>query len=125
MMEKLSEEQYNAVLAELQQKAEDLQMRLAREELDSLREKFGKETVAVVYGDDEIKDAVRVFEEAEIVMLDGESYSFSDIIEYDDLKNKINICIAYPDIEIKIKNNAQKGKILAILDNIIRKNNEK
>ena len=123
-MEKLSEEQYQAILAELQQKAEDLQKRLAREELDSLREKFGKETVAVVYGDDEIKDAVRVFEGPEIVMLDGEAYSFEDILEYEDLKEAINICIAYPDIKIEAKNQVMKAKILDILDKILKKNEE-
>lgn len=120
----LTEEQYNEILAELQLKAEDLQKRLAREELALLRKKYGKESSCVVYGDDEVKNAIRVFEEAEIVMIDGESYSFSDIIEYDDLKNKINICIAYPDVEIKAQNKVQKGKILAILDIILRKNNE-
>ena len=123
-MEKLSEEQYNAVLAELTRQKEALQCSLAREELADLRKKYGEESSCVVYGDDEVRDAIRVFEGPEIVMIDGESYDFDDIIEYETNKNEINVCIAYPDVQIKAKNNAQKGKILSILDKIVKKNKE-
>ena len=123
-MEKLSEEQYNTVLAELTRQKETLQCRLAREELADLRKKYGKESSVIVYGEDEVKDAVWLFENAKIIMIDGESYDFEDIIEYETNKNEINVCIAYPDVQIKAKNNAQKGKILSILDKIVKKNEE-